>query len=99
MGDVVPVTDAMLVGRLRKALSYQFANEVLSRPKRVLESAAIAREQRSQKSGKAMKFLCEIPTREVFRIEQEVDKDFFKSVKNIRKLIQEEPAFKGGVGV
>jgi hypothetical protein len=101
MGLVIPVTGKHLTGELRKRLSYQVATERMDRDKRLAVIARKAEEIKRNRTGwrKNLKFLCEVPGREYFRIQQEVDTNFFRSVKDIKRyLVSEHPELKGGVG-
>lgn len=97
MGLILPITQEQLVGRLRRELSYQYGMECATRTARLQR---VAREAAQDKTvqRKCVRHLATIPAREFFRIQQEVDPDFFRDRKNIVRLIQDNPELKGGVG-
>lgn len=95
---IIPVTESMLVGRLKRELSYQYAEECANRTKRLHKIAQEAAENKTVQR-KNMKFLGAVPMREFFRIRQQHDPHFFRDRKNVYKLIKDNPELKGGVGV
>lgn len=100
MGDIIPITTANLTGELRKRLSWQVAEERFNRAKRTAVVARHAAEVKKNSWKKNMRFMCEVPAREYFRIRQQVDPDFFRVHRNVKRyLIDEHPELKGGVGV
>lgn len=96
---ILPITNDMLVGEFAKELSYQFAKEKVELgAKQALAGADVPQRRERDPWKKNRRLLCEMDSRYYFRIQQEVDPNFFSDSKNIRDLIVEHPEIKGGVG-
>lgn len=99
--DLQLITHEMLVGELERELSYQYAEERATLAKRLIEAGSDVPERREFERTvggiKDRRLLAEIDARTYFRL-LELDPYFFDDKKNVKKLLEDNPEMKGGVG-